>query len=70
VRQREVAGGQGPAVLVVSIADDGVGFDYDAPPPGRYGLRGMREQAELISARLDVATGPGQGTRVTIEMPV
>jgi signal transduction histidine kinase len=30
----------------------------------------MREQAELISARLDVATGPGRGTRVTIEMPV
>jgi signal transduction histidine kinase len=70
VRQREAAGGQKPAVLVVSIADDGVGFDYEAPPPGHYGLRGMREQAELISARLDVSTGLGQGTRVTIEMPV
>jgi signal transduction histidine kinase len=70
VRQRETAGGQKSPVLVVSIADDGTGFDSDAPPPGRYGLRGMREQAELISARLDVSTGPGRGTRVTIEMPV
>jgi signal transduction histidine kinase len=70
VRSRAAAGGETPEMLVVSIADDGVGFDYDAPPPGHYGLRGMREQAELISARLDVSTGPGRGTRVTIEMPV
>jgi len=30
----------------------------------------MREQAELIGARLDVSSRLGQGTRVTIEMPV
>jgi signal transduction histidine kinase len=57
-------------VLVVAIADDGRGFDADAPGPGHYGLRGMREQAELIGARLDIASRPGEGTRVTIAMPV
>ena len=70
VERREVAGGATTDVLVVAIGDDGRGFDVNALQPGHYGLRGMREQAELIGARLDVTSGLGQGTRVTIEMPV
>jgi signal transduction histidine kinase len=70
VERREPGGRAATDVLVVTIADDGRGFDVDAPQPGHYGLRGMREQAELIGARLDVTSGLGQGTRVTIEMPV
>lgn len=70
VERRASAGAAGTDALVVTIADDGRGFDVDALQPGHYGLRGMREQAELIGARLDVASRPGQGTRVTIEMPV
>jgi signal transduction histidine kinase len=30
----------------------------------------MREQAELIGARLEVTSSLGEGTRATIEMPV
>jgi signal transduction histidine kinase len=30
----------------------------------------MREQAELIGARLEVSSAAQQGTRVTIAMPV
>ena len=70
VRHRAVAGADGAAVLEISIADDGVGFDVDTPRPGHFGLRGMREQAELIGARLRVSSGPQRGTAVTIEMPV
>jgi signal transduction histidine kinase len=70
VRHRAVAGDDGAAVLEISIADDGVGFDVDTPRPGHFGLRGMREQAELIGARLRVSSGPQRGTFVTIEMPV
>ena len=70
VARRESVGGAETDVLVVTIADDGRGFDVDAVPPGHYGLSGMREQAELIGARLDVSSRLGQGTRVTIEMPV
>jgi signal transduction histidine kinase len=70
VERRERAGEAATDVLVVTIADDGRGFDVDAPQPGHFGLRGMREQAELIGARLEVTSSPGQGTRVTIEMPV
>ena len=70
IERRALAGGARTDVLVVAIADDGRGFDVEALQPGHYGLRGMREQAELIGARLDVSSGLGQGTRVTIEMPV
>jgi signal transduction histidine kinase len=70
VERRETAGSPATEVLAVTIADDGRGFDLDAVQPGHYGLRGMREQAELIGARFDVSSAPGQGTRVTIEMPV
>jgi signal transduction histidine kinase len=60
----------GGDVLVVTIADDGVGFDVDAMLPEHYGLRGMREQAELVGARVDVVSQPRHGTRVRIEMPL
>lgn len=61
-----------PAGLVVTIADDGVGFapptDHDAPD-GHWGVRGMRERAELTGGQLDVVSAPGQGTRLTIQIP-
>lgn len=57
-------------ILVVSIVDDGVGFDVAAVAPGHFGLRGMREQAELIGARFDLVSRPGEGTRVTVRMPL
>jgi len=30
----------------------------------------MREQADLIGARLNVSSRPRQGTSVTVEMPI
>ena len=34
----------------VSVTDNGRGFDPSAVPPDGYGLRGMRERAELVGA--------------------
>jgi len=56
--------------LILTIADDGVGFDATAPRPGHYGIRGMREQADLIGARFEVQSRPGHGTRVSVTMPL
>lgn len=61
---------EGNETLVVWLADDGVGFDVAAPHPGHFGMHGMREQAEIIGARLQVQSTPGQGTRVTLAMPI
>ena len=55
---------------VVQVEDNGIGFDPTVPRPGHYGLRGMREQAALIDAQLDVRSVPGQGTSITITLDV
>jgi signal transduction histidine kinase len=49
------------------VADDGVGFDPDAPSTG-YGLRGMRARAEQIGGSVTVDTG-SSGTAVRVEVP-
>lgn len=52
------------------IADDGVGFDPAAPHPGHYGVLGIREQAQLIDAELDLHSDPGAGATVRVRLRV
>ena len=40
----------------------------DFAPSGHFGLLGMRERADLIGARLDVASEPGHGTRLAVRL--
>ena len=58
--------------LTLSIADDGRGFDAEeaAKIEGHFGLKTMRERAESIGARFELATAPGAGSRVTVELPL
>jgi signal transduction histidine kinase len=58
------------ATLQLCIEDNGVGFDTNAIPTGHYGLLGLREQAEIIDARLDIQSVPKQGTRVRVTLGV
>ena len=51
----------------VVVADDGVG---GADPAGGSGLRGLAARVEALNGRLDVASPPGGGTRITAEIPV
>lgn len=61
-------------VLVARIADDGVGFVHDPEAPSAaaagLGLRTVAERLELIGGGLEVSTAPGQGTRVTLRIPL
>jgi signal transduction histidine kinase len=56
--------------IVLSIADDGRGFDTNNPPPRDYssgwGLTIMKERALWVGAELRLASAPGAGTRVEI----
>lgn len=52
----------------LEITDDGVGFDLALVSDDRYGLTGMRERAALIGATLEVASAPGQGSRVVCSL--
>lgn len=55
---------------VLSVADDGVGFEIQrALARGkRFGLLVMRERAEVIGASFDLRSTPGAGTTVTLSL--
>ncbi len=56
--------------LQVSIQDDGRGFDLAGVGPRRRGLVGMRERVELLGGEIDIASAPGDGTRIRVSLPV
>lgn len=63
------------AETVVTIADNGIGFEAprslsELPRTGRLGLLGMQERARLIGATLEIRSAPGQGTTLTVTVPV
>lgn len=53
----------------VTVADDGVGAEPDAPTLG-LGLIGMRERVGALDGDLQVATSPGRGFRLAARIPV
>jgi signal transduction histidine kinase len=60
----------GDDALQLTIADDGAGFDPAEPHPGHYGLLGIREQAQMIDAELDLSSAPGQGVTLRLRLRV
>jgi len=61
--------------VTLQVTDNGVGFDVpkspaEFAPGGHYGLLGLHERAELIGAALEIISAPGQGTRVSIRVPL
>ena len=56
----------------LECADDGVGFDLVKAARRRksVGLLSMRERAELIGGSLQMRSAPGEGTTVTLVLPV
>lgn len=56
--------------LIVAVKDDGIGFDPHASQADRFGLRGMRERAELIGAHLRLSSVQGQGTEIELTLPI
>jgi len=58
--------------LLVTIEDDGVGFEPAAATAagGRgLGLVGIRERVAQVHGEMRLETAPGKGTRLTIEVP-
>ena len=56
-------------VLGLRIWDDGRGFEPDAVGRGGYGLAGMRERTEQMGGTLTIASAPGEGTEICVEVP-
>jgi PAS domain S-box-containing protein len=56
--------------LVLRVRDRGVGFEVAARGKSGLGLESMRERVRLIRARLTIHSRPGEGTRITVRVPL
>lgn len=57
----------------VTIADDGRGFSPERVTThmmGGAGLRGMEERAALVGGSIEIDSAPGEGTTITLTVPV
>jgi two-component system sensor histidine kinase UhpB len=61
--------------LNVSIRDDGKGFDIEkarssAISGTSFGLLNMEERAVLVGGTMDIASAPGEGVEIVLQLPV
>jgi len=60
-----------PDCFSLEVEDDGVGFEEKkTADQDRMGLIGMRERAKSIGGRLSIYSRPGQGTKVSLTLPL
>jgi signal transduction histidine kinase len=59
---------RGDRSLLLSVRDDGCGFDPDQSPAG-FGLQNLRERAAGLGGTFVVQSSPGAGTRITVCLP-
>jgi signal transduction histidine kinase len=59
---------QGRRVLL-SVEDDGLGFDPTASVAG-YGMRSIRDSLKRLGGHLDIDSSPGFGSRITLSLPI
>jgi NarL family two-component system sensor histidine kinase YdfH len=71
-RHVRVTAREADSMIVVEVADDGVGFDAGARPgePAGYGLEGMREMAGNSGCHLEVISAPGLGSAIRLYLPI
>jgi two-component system sensor histidine kinase NreB len=65
----------GHNAVVLSVEDDGKGFDVDAFQAQRsarrgLGLVGMRERSEMLGGSFQLESSPEHGTRVQVQLPL
>ena len=58
----------GPDSLVVTVEDDGSGFDPASVTAGS-GLANMRDRVDSVGGTLEFGSAPGRGTRVRAVIP-
>ena len=59
-----------PEEAILTIRDNGLGFEPRRPVEGHHGIVGMRERAKLLGGRLRLTSHPGRGTTVTVRVPL
>ena len=56
--------------LLVTIQDDGQGFDASAIPAGHYGLLGIQERVRLVNGSFEIQSDKDKGTTLKIQIPL
>ena len=59
--------------LRFSVEDDGCGFDPETRPgmeQGHFGLEGVLERVKALDGTADIASAPGKGARIAIDVPL
>jgi signal transduction histidine kinase len=69
-RRASVQLGREAEALVLTVIDDGVGFDLEAAWGHGLGLVSMGERAEAAGGEFIIHSAPGGGTRVEVRVPV
>jgi signal transduction histidine kinase len=54
--------------ILLTISDNGRGFNPDRPPDG-FGLTSMQQRTEALGGRLTVQSAAGKGTTITCTVP-
>ena len=56
---------------IIEVQDNGRGFSpEDVLSISQYGLRSMRERAEIIDADFQIISTPGMGTKMRLQIPI
>jgi NarL family two-component system sensor histidine kinase LiaS len=62
---------QGGGTIALWVEDDGSGFDLrDATDDRHFGVELMRQRATVAGGSLELRTSPGNGTLVSLRVPV
>jgi signal transduction histidine kinase len=56
--------------VLLSVKDDGQGFELGKPKLGHYGLINMRERANKVGGAVTIESAPGAGATVSFSVPV
>ncbi len=56
--------------LLLTVVDNGCGFDPGKIPAGHYGIEGILRRCEVFGGTGEIQSAPGEGTKITIRMPV
>ncbi len=56
--------------LILTVKDNGVGFNQETLQKKTLGIIGMKERAIMLGGELNIDSKEGQGTRITVRLPI
>jgi signal transduction histidine kinase len=72
--EKAAAPGRNSNILLVTVTDDGAGFDPEnvlpANGPGGFGLISVRQRLALLGGELTIRSNLGDGTSVILKAPL